>query len=98
MDDRIRDWPEVATNIGLRRPIEWRLQQLLDRLDDEAQERTSRRELISALILAAPESGASLSRLIKRYRAATARQAIVGDELPTSITELPRPRKRARSA
>ena len=58
---------------------------LSDRLDslvalaERNGERTNRREVVAALLLAAKPSGAAISELIRAYRRAQVQEALVGD-------------------
>jgi hypothetical protein len=101
LDDRIEDWEVVdKTNIALKRPIEVRLLHLLELLDVEAHERTSRRELVAALIYRAPLSGRKLAAFIRQYRRATARDALPPTSGSASMTQLcrrPGPRRHRRN-
>lgn len=62
--------------VGLRWPValDRRLDDLLDRAED-AGERTNRRELIAALLLAAEYDGDELRELLRTYRTALVRDA-----------------------
>jgi hypothetical protein len=57
-------------------PLSGRLDALVE-VAEAAGERTNRKELLAALILAAPASGKELARLLKRYRKATVGEALV---------------------
>ena len=95
---RLRDCPQRAVAVDLATPLSERLDALLGILDEEG-ERTSRREIVSALILAAPEDGASLAESIKQYRRALARDAAVaGDAAEVLELRRPRPGPRPRRA
>lgn len=67
----LRDCPEGNVGVALPWPISDRLDGLVTRLEDAA-ERTSRKELLAALILDAPAEVAELAAILRRYRLAVA--------------------------
>jgi hypothetical protein len=71
--------------VGLRLPlaIDQRLDALMGRAID-AGERTTRRELVAAIILAAEPNGDEVGRLLKNYRRATVGDALLDVE-PTNV-------------
>jgi hypothetical protein len=81
--------------IGLRLPfaIDQRLDALLARSVD-AGERTTRRELLAAIILATELNGDDLGRLLKTYRRAKVRDALLdaNRDNVTYLTHKPGPR------
>jgi hypothetical protein len=85
-------------NVSIPGPLNARLDALVE-LANGAGERTSRRELISALILAAPEDGPRLAKLVREYRLASVRDAVVPGHDESLFLEPPRrrpgPRPRA---
>ena len=86
-------------SVGLVLPVV-----LSDRLDrlvliaEQHGERTSRREIVAALLLAAKPSGPTLSQLIHRYRRADVSAALIGtradDEAYVVPESKPGPRPR----
>lgn len=72
-------------------PLSARLDLLVQRAHDSG-ERTSRKELLAALILAAPENDEAISRLVRRYRRATIQDAFITGEDPAEILDPVRPR------
>lgn len=66
---------------------------------EAAHERTTRRELIAAIVYAAPKDGRQLSKILKNYRAATVADLTpatdVGGNAATYQTHKPGPRRRA---
>jgi hypothetical protein len=94
---RLSRCPSTPVNVAFVRPINERLDGLVELADEEGA-RTNRRELLSALILDASESGATLAAAVIRYRKATAREAAVSDDA-SKVLEFrqhrPGPRTRA---
>jgi hypothetical protein len=75
------DWP-VA--------IHHRVDQLVSLAVAEG-ERTTRKELVAALVLGAPESGDDLGRLLRAYRKSVARDALLNVGRSENVVELRRP-------
>ena len=90
--------PEKSVGLALPAPISERLDELV-RLAESAGERTTRKELLASLILAAPALGEELSAKLRTYRRSNARSAcITGGEDASTIPVLshppgPRPRR-----
>jgi hypothetical protein len=81
------------TSIGLTVPVP--LSQRLDRLVNRAEQagaRVYRKDLVAALILAAPETPDELFQLFTRYRTATAADAALADEPRAQVLRLERPK------
>ena len=95
--ERLPDCPEMDVGLSLPLPLTRRLDLLTVRLEDGG-DRGYRKELIAALILAAPEDGDALSALLRRYRTAAARDAAVTGHPATAVLDgdRPRPGRRAR--
>jgi hypothetical protein len=66
---------------------------------NDAGENTSRKELLAALLLAAPDDPSALSSSVRRYRTATASAVVPADEDPAAYLSererRPGPRRRA---
>lgn len=73
---RLRDCNEAAVGLALPRPLSDRVDALVALIDDYG-ERTSRKELIAALILDAPADPIRLAGLLSTYRRATAKDALL---------------------
>lgn len=88
----IRETGEYRPGIDLPPPIDQRITDLV-RLARGAGERTYRKEIVGALILAAPTDGVALGEMLRAYRTAAIRDAWVGPpvEVPDEITYAPRP-------
>jgi hypothetical protein len=100
-DTRLEDCEQRPVGVALSAPMSERLDDLV-RLADLQGARTSRRELIAALILAAPAAATELTEAVLQYRRALVREALV---LPTGGAEVislsrrrPGPRKRGMSS
>src|SRR5260370_39416383 len=77
---RLKKCPDVAAGIRWPFPLEERIKQLVSLVEDEAGENTTKTEVISALILAAPANGEQLAGLLRRYRLASVGDAIIRSE------------------
>lgn len=94
----MRDCDESQIGISIPSPLNKRLDSLVARANG-AGENTSRKEVIAALVLDASDAEEALLQLVRRYRAATAAEAVpLGDEPasilgPSDSKPGPRPRK-----
>jgi hypothetical protein len=87
----------MGVGLSLPLPLSRRLDLLLDRLDEDGA-RAYRKDLIAALILAAPESVSELDDLVRRYRRASARDARVGRDASAVLDpSRPAPGRRPRA-
>lgn len=97
-DTPLRNCPERNIGMALCDPISDRLDDLVS-LAESSFDRTTRKELVASLILAAPTDGTSLLELLRSYRQSTAEQArLDGRESGTPLTASerrpgPRPRR-----
>ena len=98
-DTLLRECPEKRVGLDLPAPLSERLDDLVQ-LVEAAGDRTSRKELMASLILAAPEVGDKLSAQLRKYRQASARAARLSgsaDEPTIGIRSYrPGPRSRKR--
>jgi hypothetical protein len=100
-DSPLRDAPEEGIGLTVPAPLSDRINALVDLLD-AAGERTNRKELIAALILAAPPTGDELAGTLRVYRRASVRDALVEPDRAGETVQLaprkpgPRPRKRTK--
>lgn len=85
-DKPLRKCPEQQIGVSVPAPLNARLDALVVRAN-RAGESTSRKEVLAALVLAAPESGEDLSDLIKTYRTTTAARAVPAGEDPAVILD-----------
>jgi hypothetical protein len=88
---------ERSVGLALSAPLSERLDALV-RLVEASGDRTSRKELIAALILAATPNGEDLAGCVRSYRTALARDALLDpdrapDELASEVRK-PGPRRR----
>ena len=72
-------------------PIDYRLDQLVER-SAEVGERTTRKELLASLVLAAPDDPEELSRIVRRFRMSKASDAVLRDEIERDGNVLKFPR------
>lgn len=96
---RLVDCPPATLRGNIPAPISERLDALIA-LAEGAGAATSRGELLSALVLAAPESSDALLELWLRYRRSVARDAVIEGLDPNRVLryEKHRPGRRPRSA
>ena len=86
--------PERRVGLALPAVLSERLDELVTIIEASG-ERTSRKELLGALLLAAPSNGRALARVVKEYRMATVRSAMVRSaDSFTSHPRAPGPRPR----
>jgi hypothetical protein len=76
LDNSLSGYPQRQIGVSLPEPLDVRLDVLVERIT-KAGERTTRKEVLAALVLAAPESGDELAAILKRFRLATAEAAVV---------------------
>lgn len=95
----LRQVEERAIGLQVPAPISKRLDLLVERAE-AAGLRVYRKDLIAALILAAPESSNDLMDLLVRYRRATAGDAAVDSHATADVLSLDRarPGRRPRSS
>jgi hypothetical protein len=97
-DSPLRDAPEEGIGVTVPAPLSDRINALVDLLD-AAGERTSRKELIAALILAARPLSDELANTLRAYRRASVRDALVEPDRAGETVQLaprrpgPRPRR-----
>lgn len=96
---RLRECPEQSIGLALPVPISDRVDSLVA-LAEAAGERTNRKELIASIILAVAPDGAEITSTLRKYRHATARDALVNLGGKVNTISLrprrpgPRPRRR----
>jgi len=73
---RLRDCPEDQVGLSIPRPLNARLDALVQRVT-AAGENTSRKELLAALLLEASEDPRALAEALRRYRTAEARDVAI---------------------
>ncbi len=67
---------EHSIGMALSEPISARLDDLVALVEDSG-DRTNRKELLASLILGATSDGAQLAALVRRYRTAVVRDALI---------------------
>ncbi len=76
---RLESCPEVRVGLGIPSPLSGRLDILVE-LANRGGARTSRKEVMAALILAAPETEEGLAELVRGYRLAAVKDALIPGE------------------
>jgi hypothetical protein len=81
-------------------PVSERLETLTDILYSEGHGRVPRKELVAALLLAAPTDPDELATCLRKYRTSRVRDTLVAEPLSDNIVSFPlrSPGPRARSA
>jgi hypothetical protein len=82
---------ERRVGLDLPPPIDARIDALRQEVE-AAGERTNRKELVAALLLAAPSDAEELARLLKRYRLARVRDAALVPDEHADVIAFPRQR------
>jgi hypothetical protein len=90
-DAQLQGCPEFQIGVGLPAPLSGRLDGLVERAD-AAGAKTSRKELVGALLLSAPVEGETLAEIVQRYRKATADEAKIAGQPDARFLEPERPR------
>jgi hypothetical protein len=87
----LRDTEERPIGVSLPIPLSRRLDLLVERAE-RAGARAYRKDILAALILAAPESPDELLELFSRYRRATAGEASLAGQPRAAVLKLERSR------
>jgi hypothetical protein len=82
--------PEFRIGVGLPAPLSGRLDGLVELADAEGA-KTSRKELLAALLLNASADGESLAVLVRDYRKASIAQAMISGQSETRFLDPQRP-------
>jgi hypothetical protein len=85
----LQETEERPIGVSLPVPLSRRLDLLVERAE-RAGARAYRKDILAALILAAPESSEELLKLFTRYRKATAGEARLADEPRAAVLKLQR--------
>jgi hypothetical protein len=70
--------PERPLGVHVPVPLSARVDELVD-LVELAGERTSRKEMVAAILHSTPAEGRKLKRLLQAFRQATVEDAVIGD-------------------
>jgi len=99
LEGRLHEQRECNLGILVPIPISERVETLAERLYREGHGRVPRKELVAALLYAAPTDPAELAALLKTYRTASVRDALVGEPPSDNVVSFPRraPGPRART-
>jgi hypothetical protein len=87
----LRETQERSIGVSVPILLSQRLDELV-RLTETAGARLYRKDLVAALLLAAPEDPEELLQLFLRYRKATAAEAAIGDATEGTVLKLERPK------
>ncbi len=87
----LRETEERSIGVSVPLPLSRRLDLLVKRAE-RAGARAYRKDIVAALILAAPEEPEELLQLFTRYRTATAADAGLADEPGATVLRLQRPK------
>ena len=100
LDDRLVEGEETGAAVDWPVALHHRVDQLVE-VAERIGERTSRKEVVAALVLAAPTAGNELSELLRSYRTALTRDALLNVPSGENVVELrrrgPGPRSRKTS-
>ena len=75
-DRDLRSFDEDQISVSIPRPLNARLDALVE-LANRAGENTTRKEVMAALILAAPDDGGALADRVRTYRRARAQDTVI---------------------
>jgi hypothetical protein len=89
-DAALTSSPEFRIGVGVPAPLTGRLDGLVELADEEGA-KTSRKELLGALLLAAPTDGKRLAGLVRDYRMANVAEAVIPDQPEARFLEPDRP-------
>lgn len=89
-DDPLQRSREFRIGIGVPAPLSARLDGLVELADQEGA-KTSRKELLGALLLAAPADRKSLARLVRDYRMANVGASLIDGQPEARFLEPDRP-------
>ena len=97
---RLAEGEETGAAVDWPVALHHRVDQLVE-LVESIGERPTRKELVAAVVLAAPEDAARLSKMLRTYRTAGTRDALVNAPSNENVVELrrrgPGPRSRKSS-
>lgn len=100
LDGRLSEQRECNLGVLVPIPVSERVETLADLLYREGYGRVPRKELIAALLHAAPADATELEQCLKAYRTARVRDSLVGERPSENVVSFPRraPGPRARSS
>ena|SRR5207248_7499347 len=100
LDGRLAEQPERNLGVLVPIPLSERVEALAGLLYSEGHGRVSRKEVVGAVLLGATEDPFELAELLRRYRNARVREALVGEVPAAHVVSFPRrlPGPRARSS
>jgi hypothetical protein len=89
-DAPLQTAPELRIGVGIPAPLSARLDGLVELADQEGA-RTSRKEMLAALLLAGPADGTHLADLVRDYRTARVEATIIKNQPEARFLEPDRP-------
>jgi hypothetical protein len=89
LDARLKSCREKAVGALWPLPVDHRLEQLVQ-LTNDTGERTDRKELLAAIVLAVTEDPDELSEMLRTYRRATVHAALINPTIEGNVVTLPR--------
>jgi hypothetical protein len=89
-DALLHTCPELRIGIGLPAPLSGRLDVLVELADAEGA-KTSRKEVLAALLLSASDDGDALAGLVRDYRKASIAQAMISSQSEARFLDPQRP-------
>lgn len=98
-DSRVVENPERPAAVSWPLPVDAWLERLVEQAKD-AGERTSRKELVAALVASSKPSDAQLGKILRRYRTMKVREILPvpeGENVVPFTKQPPGPRTRSRS-
>jgi|tagenome__1003787_1003787.scaffolds.fasta_scaffold20684483_2 hypothetical protein len=97
LNERLNEARERSVGVQMPVPLHERVDQLCDLLHDTGHRRPSKREMLSALVLAAPTDADELEAMLRAYHGAYVRDALVAESATGDVVEFPRRRSGPRS-
>ena|SRR5438045_1208074 len=89
LSGRLEEQPERNLGVLVPIPLSERVESLTELLWRDGHGRVSRKELVGAILLAAPEDPFELAGLLRRYRNAPVREALVGQAPDENVVTFP---------
>jgi hypothetical protein len=97
-DERLSESSQSSVGVQMPDALHERIEQLSEAVRDAGHRRPTKREMISALVLASPVDGDELAAVIQVFHRACVRDALVACDDTTDVIEFsrrrPGPRKR----
>lgn len=88
-DDRLNGPGGAPLGYLIHEALHRRIADLADLAEEESGRRPSKKEVLSALLLAAPEDGEELNSWIASYHKARVSDALIGNSTEAKVIDLP---------